>query len=267
VATIPPVAFILQELASPRAEVVTLLHAGTSPHTYEVSPADARAVESALALFYVDDTLDGWAARLPARVKKRLFELVPAEARLDFEGAEGAHDGHEHTEGDFDPHFWSDPSIVKAILPQLAGQLAALDPEGAETYHANAARFAGELDEIDRRTRETLEPIKGQAVVTFHPSWNYFLHRYGIRNVGVLEPSPGKEASPKEIMALVESIHASGAKAVFSEPQLPSRPAEVLAETAGIELGLLDPNGGVPGRASYRELIEFNTQALKEMLQ
>ncbi|MBX7257828.1 MAG: metal ABC transporter substrate-binding protein [Candidatus Hydrogenedentes bacterium] len=265
--TIPPIALVLRELASPRTEVVTLLSPGVSAHTYEITPADARAVGSALALFYVDDALDGWAARLPARMKVRLFEWVPADARIVFSGTHVEEDGHDHEHGDFDPHFWSDPTVVKATLPKLADKLAELDPEGAELYRANAKRFAEELDTLDQRVSEKLKPVKGRAIVTFHPSWDYYLKRYGIRNVGVLEPSPGKEASPQQIMNLVETIRAAGVTAVFSEPQLPSRPAEVLADTADVKLGMLDPYGGVPGRTTYRELIEFNTDALLEMLQ
>lgn len=266
-ATISPLAFILNEIAGSRAEIVTLLSPGASPHTYEISPADARTVGMALALFYVDDTLDGWAARLPARAKVRVFDWAPEESRLVYSGTHTADDGHGHDHGEFDPHFWSDPVLVRAMLPHFVEKMSALDPDGAEEYRDNGVRFAAELEAIDERLRAEMEPLKGKAIVTFHPSWDYFLKRYGIRNVGVLEPAPGKEASPQQIMNLVESIRAEGVKAVFSEPQLPSRPAEVLAETAGVTLGVLDPHGGAPGRTTYRALLEFNAQALRDKLQ
>jgi ABC-type Zn uptake system ZnuABC Zn-binding protein ZnuA len=93
------------------------------------------------------------------------------------------------------------------------------------------------------------------------------LKRYGLEYAGVIEPYPGKEPMPRHIEKLVRRLQQARAKAVFSEPQLPERPAQVLAETAGVKLRVLDVTGGLPGRMTYAELILYNARVLREALQ
>ncbi|MCC6699258.1 MAG: zinc ABC transporter substrate-binding protein [Candidatus Hydrogenedentes bacterium] len=269
VSTIAPLSAILRELAGERFEVHTLLAPGASPHTYEPRPSDAQLVESALALFYVAENLDGWAARLPAKTRVRVLDMLPEEKRLHWEEAQphGHEHGHESEEGEWDPHFWSDPATVKAILPALAAKMSERDPEGAGEFAAQAERFGAELDALDAEVTEKMSPLKGRPVVMFHPSWNYFLARYGLRLVGLVETAPGKEASPQYLADLVETLRKENVTVIFTEPQLARRPAEVVSEAGNVSLYELDPIGGVPGKMTYRELIIANASVLREALQ
>ena len=76
-ATIPPLGYILEEVAGDSATVEVLLPAGASPHAFEPRPSDARRAQQAVALVYVSDELDGWAARLDCSRRIALLDLVP----------------------------------------------------------------------------------------------------------------------------------------------------------------------------------------------
>jgi zinc transport system substrate-binding protein len=265
VVTVAPLAMIVSEIAGDRAAVHILLQPGVSPHTYEPRPSDIRTAERALALFYVDETLDGWAVRLPGANKVAVFPLVPETMRLRWVSEHDESDEHEH--GADDPHFWGDPQTVKAVLPGLVEKLSALDPDGAAGYSERAKRFGASLDELDAEMRELMAPVKGEPVVLFHSSWNYFLQRYGLVQAAVVEASPGKEATAQHIAGLADMIKREGIKAVFTEPQLARRPAEVVGEAGGVPVFEIDPLGGVPGKMSYEELIRSNAKGLNEALQ
>ncbi len=269
VATIAPLAQIVSEVAGDRVTVRTLLQPGTSPHTYEPRPSDIRATERALAVFFVDESLDAWAARLPGATKVSALTLVPESFRLSFEAEDESSEdhGHEHEHGQYDPHFWGDPLAVKAMLPALVERLSELDPEGSTAYAQSAERFAAELEQLDRDMDAQMAPLAGAPVVQFHPSWNYFLRRYGLKPGALIEPSPGKEATAQHIAEVAETIKRDGIKAVFTEPQLARRPAEVVAEAGGVPVFELDPLGGVSGRMTYEELIRSNAKTLLEALQ
>jgi len=261
-ATIPPLALILQELCGDHAEVRHLLRAGASPHTYEPRPSDARAVEQARAFFYVAEDLDGWAATFTARRTLRVADWVPEAMRLSW-----SDNDHAHEHADFNTHFWSDPLVVRAMLPAFVAALSEVDPEGAPLYEANAADFAERLDELDTTLRELFTPVAGAAVAQFHPSWDYFLVRYGIEIAGVIEPFAGKEASPQYLHRLVQTLESRGVKAVLTEPQLPRRPAEVVADAGGWPLFEIDPIGGAPGRETYADLLLYNAKVLRGALE
>ncbi|MCE5231199.1 metal ABC transporter substrate-binding protein [bacterium] len=265
--SIGPVAAILDELTTPRTRVECILPAGASPHTYAARPSDVRKIARG-TLFWVAPQLDGWAARLPAARKIELLPLIPKEYLLGWEGLHDAHDhdahdAHDHA-SDIDPHFWTDPLAVKALLPALAARLSEIDPAGASLYQSNARAMARRLDDLDRELAKLLAPVRGRPVVLFHPSFRYLMRRYGLPLAGVIEPAPGKEPGPRTIMELVNKVHAAKARALFTEPQLPRRVAQAVAEAAGVPLYELNPLGN---SADIESLIRSNAIVLRKALQ
>ena len=262
VTTIPPFAALLAPVIDERGQVTALLTAGDSPHTYEPRPSDVQRTEGGTALFYGAPHLDGWAADLSAPHHVALLDLVP-------EGYQhpAVDDGHGATGGDaIDPHFWTDPLAVRALLPALADTLCALDAAGCATYEANADSLAAELIELDAELRSLLSPVRAMPVLLAQPFFQYFMHRYGPRLVGVVEPHPGKEPSPRALQALIARTRREGVRAVFIQRQLPPRAAEAVAEAAGLSVVTLDPIGGAAGRRSYRDLLLHNARTIRDAL-
>jgi len=273
-ASIHPLAAILREITLGRAEVNRLMPPGGSPHTFEPTPSDLKGIALAQAFFYGGPGLDGeWVQKLPIPVKISMLDLVPEAERLVMA------DGHEHPqepgdaeekdhlgEGVTDPHFWTDPLTVKAMVPRLVAELSRIDPEGKSIYVINGERFKKRLDQLDRELRVILQPLAGEPLLLFHPSFNYLFHRYNLQSAGVVVEAPGREPSPKYLMALVKRIKDENIRALFTEPQLARRPALVLAEAAGIPVYELDPIGGVPGRESYPGLLLHNGVSLTKAI-
>ena len=261
IATIPPVAAILNELIRGRSTVSVLVPPGASPHTYSLRPSDARQVSAAAAVFFVDGDLDGWAASFGEARQISLFAMVPPEFRIA-----GDHRRHSDSGEEFDPHFWPDPLAVRAIIPRLVKELAALDPEGAAIFEENGEIFGEALERLDAEIRDALKGAVPASVVVFHPSWNYYLKRYGISVAAAIEPMPGHEPTPRHIQQIAELIERGNVRAVLTEPQLPRRAAEVVAENSDVKIVEIDPIGGVEGRKTYAELLRYNTRALEEAL-
>jgi ABC-type Zn2+ transport system substrate-binding protein/surface adhesin len=65
---------------------------------------------------------------------------------------------------------------------------------------------------------------------------------------------------------VIGAIKRNKAAALFTEPQLDKGPGQTIAREAGIQLGELDPVGGVPGRDSYETLLTWNTDQLEKVL-
>ena len=255
--TIAPFEAILQPLLAGRAGVEALLPIGASPHTYDPRPSDVRRAARAVALVYGADDLDGWAARLEAPAHIVLLPLVPAAARLD------AGDDDHHT---VDPHFWTDPLAVRALLPGLVEALCRVDPPGCATYRGNAVEVRDGLGRLHQEVETLVAPVRGAPVLLSHPFFRYFLSRYGLYLVGVVEPSPGKEPSPRALQRLVRTAGRAGVAAILTQSQLPDRSAAAVAEAAGIPMVQLDPIGGSAAHGSYRELILHNARLLREEL-
>lgn len=264
VVTIHPLAEIIRTVVGDRGQVVRLLAPGASPHTFEPKPSDLWKIEGAAALFYAGAGLDKeWIGRLFTSENIEMVGLVPAGTRLLMNSHHDSHAG-DHDEGMTDPHFWTDPLTVKEMLPHLVKVLSALDPGGSAIYQANAVRFAEELVRLDREIASVLEPVQGKPLFLFHPSFNYFIRRYQLVLAGVINPFPARAATPRSLVRMVKRIRESGAKAIFSEPQLPARTASILAEAAGVKVYTLDPLGGEEGRISYGEILRYNARVLRK---
>lgn len=261
--TIAPLGAFLEPIVAGRAEVHVLVPPGASPHTYEITPADARAAATARALIYVDESLDAWAARLDAPTTLRLVNGIPHDRLRHFEES-AAHDGHEHDHGALDPHVWLDPNLMRDSINFIVSELSKLDPEGAEMYQKNGASFSADLARLDEELTAALAPLKDRSVIQFHPALYYFLDRYSIRTAGVIQHIAGQEPSPREIKALADLIAAEQVAVIVTEPQLPDAPVRALSEATGARIAELDPLGGVPGRTTYPELLRHNAAALIE---
>lgn len=183
----------------------------------------------------------------------------------DAHGAREEH-GHHHHHGGLDPHFWLDPVRMQRAAAAMGDAFARLDPEGAAGYRERAAAVQAEIgrahDDIAARSRTWTR----RTLVTFHGSFGYFAERYGLRIAAVIEPFPGREPTPRYMQEVLAAIRASGAAALFSEPQLDPRPARVIAQEAGVPLFELDPIGGTGAASTYEGLLRANADVLERAL-
>ena len=263
VATIHPIKEILQNVVGERGTVETIMPPGASPHTYEMKPSDIQRVNSADALFSGDEHLDHWSHEFNNPNSIEIFSLVPGEFRLEITSHFGRNKNKSLGE---DPHFWTDPLTVKALLPHLVKTLTELDPAGGENYEENAARFAASLDELSAKIAHMLRPVAGQKVLLSHPFLQYFLNRYSINLRGIIETIPGTEPTPRDISEIIKQVKKEKIKIILVHPQHSVRPAQLIAESTNCTIIKLDPLGGTPGRTTYAELIEYNAKRILEAL-
>lgn len=295
---------LVRQLVGDTAEVARILPLGASPHTFDPTPRDvARIAEADLVIF--NGGIDEWlldivaASGTDAEVVELLevldFEPATGEAHEHGEGeaeadAEATHDeahgdeahGDEHGEdahaeeagtedahdhSGVNPHIWTDPVLMARAVPILVDALSEANPENADTYAANGEALVADLQALHAELAQTLAPVGDAPFVPFHDAWPYFVRRYGLNQVAVIEPAPGREPSPSYIADVLEQIEAAGATAIFNDVQLPARPAEVVAEAAGVALYTLDPEGGgTSDDETYGEFMRANAATIAEAL-
>jgi zinc transport system substrate-binding protein len=260
VTTIYPFAAILAPVLEGRADVEHLLPSGASPHTHDLRPSEVRHATRSTAMIFGAPHLDAWAAEMDAPAHIVLLDLLPAAHRLMLPGLDGT------ATDDVDPHFWTDPLAVRALLPALADTLCALDGGGCSRYQANADSFARALDRLDTELRQMLTSVESTRVMLGQPFFQYFLRRYGFDLVGVVEPVPGREATPRRLRALAETAREENVAVLFVQPQLPANAARAVAEAADLPVVGLDPLGS-RATGSYADLLRANARTIREALQ
>lgn len=270
VVSLHPIYDLVRQIAGDEVEVTRLLPPGASPHTFDPKPSDAMRIARA-DLLVINGGLDLWLRDLLlasgsgapileiiaipdvlAALHEDFPDLVPRDASGNYLS--------------FNTHVWLDPVVMSAALPAIASALAGVAPDHETLFVERAAALAADLLRLDMELSQLTAPTVGQAFVPFHDAWPYFAARYGLDLVVEIEPFPGREPSVAYLRAALALIEDSGARALFTESQLNRRPAEVLAEDAGLPLYEMDPLGGVAGRETYQELLRFNARVVLEAL-
>lgn len=284
VVSIEPYREAVERLLGDDATVDVLLPPGASPHAYDPTPRQVAGLADA-DLVIVNGGLDAWVLAMVDALGGDVPVFVAIEALPlselvagDFEH-EHADDDHADedradedradvpaSDDDVNPHVWLDPGHMRTIVGAIAARLSELVPARADGIAERATAYLAELDALDAEIARMLAPLAGEPFVPFHDAWPYFASHFGLDLVIEIEPFPGREPTARELAQAIDAIDRAGATAVFSEVQLSERPARVLADEAGVRLGVLDPIGGAPGRRGYAELLRYNAAVILEAL-
>ncbi len=292
IASIFPVADLVQQIGTERWETVTLLPAGASAHTYEPTPEQVRHLAQASIFFQIGLKLEFWleklvqAAKNPALVNVDLSEgietfptpsselpQIPGKGTRRRQASQhlqpaGVHQhGHEH-EG-LDAHYWLDPIRMLQVVSRIEQELTKLDPEYARLYAERAQRVRTDLEQLHAEIIQRTAALPNRRFIALHAAWTYFARRYNLVQAAVVEPFPGREPSPRYLAGLAQLMRRDQIQAVVIEPQLSINAAQALARETGARVGLMDPYGGpgVPGRESYLDLMRYNVASLVKLLE
>ena len=277
ITSIEPYYDLARQIAGDDATVIRLLPPGASPHTFDPTPKDVAQVAGA-DLVVLNGVSDEWlvgmveASGTKAAVLEAMNETSFAPLQGDDDEAEAKdheqehEQNHEQDHGGVNPHIWLDPVLMAKFVPVIVSHLSDLDPDHADAYQERGASLVDNLTALDKELSDTLAGVEGAPFVPFHDAWPYFARRYGLDLVVEIEPAPGREPSARYLAEALETIRESGAKAIFSERQLPPRPAEVVAENAGVALVMLDPLGGGNETETYQAMMRSNARAIADAL-
>ncbi|WP_346891164.1 metal ABC transporter solute-binding protein, Zn/Mn family [uncultured Roseibium sp.] len=154
-----------------------------------------------------------------------------------------AHEEHDHDHHGHDPHAWLDPENASVWLDVIAADLAALDPEHADTYAANAAEGKAELKTLIGDVNTEVEGVRGKNFIVFHDAYQYFENRFGLSAAGSIRLGDASDPSPARIAEIREKVTDLHVSCVFAEPQFNAGLVQTVFEGTDAKVGVLDPLG------------------------
>jgi zinc transport system substrate-binding protein len=288
VASFYPLQYVAERVAGDRAQVVNLTPPGAEAHDVELAPRDVAALTEADLLLYlggfqpaVDDAVAS--AQVPAAFDVAEVADLGLAAGADPHGhgaedeahaeegeahaEEGeAHGDEAHAGGAPDPHFWLDPARLAGIADDVAAQLAQADPEGAQTYQANAAALQEDLQALDAEMQEALASCAERDLVTSHEAFAYLADRYGFRQVGISGLSPEDEPTPAQLAQVTDFVRDNQVSTIYFETLVSPDVAETVAQETGASTAVLDPLEGLTDASAgddYPEVMRANLETLR----
>ena len=252
---------MVRQVAGPDAELTVLVGPDGDAHTFDPSPADAKALAGASLVIRNGLGFDDWMQRLGESAGYARPMVI-------------ASDGVQALplDGTADPHAWQDLRNGVLYVRNIERALAAADPAHADVFSGRAARYESELTALDGKTRAILAafPEANRKVITSHDAFGYFGRAYGVSFLAPEGISTDAEPTAHDVAQLVDQIRTSKIKAIFLENMTDPRLIAKIARETGTVLGgtlysdaLSPPDGPA---ASYLAMFEWNVARLSEGL-
>ena len=237
-------------------------------HDYQLQTRDMVTLEGADALVINGGGMEQFMDKVIAQRPE--LPVINASDGIEMLCSEDGHDhdGHDHDHGVYNAHVWLDPALAIRQVQNIADGLAAADSEHAEAYQQNAAAYKARLQALDAELSAQLAPLAGSAIVTFHEAFTYFADAYGLVVAGVIANDAGEEPSTRQIAQTCDLVKQRQVKALFVEPQYPTKSAETIARETGAQVFTLDPVvSGDGSPESYENVMRENARVLTEALE
>src|SRR2546426_7111507 len=266
VATIPDLKSLVEAVGGDLVEVDVLTRGTQNFHEAEVRPSVMLKLRRADALIENGAELDTWAdvavlgANNPNIVRGAAGRIEISRGIPLLEVPSTRVDrsmGDVHPLGN--PHFSLDPGLAPIITQNILDGLVRIAPQHRAAFEKNRAAFLAKVDEQMTRWTKAMEPMRGAKVVAYHPSFIYFVTRFGLTQVGTVEDRPGIPPSPQHLVNLIHQMREDRVKAILVEPWNDIKLATRVAEEAGAKaLVMASAVGAVKGADNYLAAIHYH---------
>ncbi len=265
--SIAPQAWLVDQIGGTLVETVALIPAGADPHMYEPRPSQVTALSRAMLYLSLGMEFEkAWLPRLTSTNPDMRVEAMDKgvekiamtshgnqdDSRILGDGrSHGKYDDHEKNEAEArqwtnrsgapDPHIWTEPANMLIMAKNTFEALQRLDPAHSETYVKNYFTVRRKIEKLEVELMKLFAARQGagRAFMVFHPSWGYFARAHALTQVPI--EIGGHEPSPKELAAVITQARKINIKAIFVQPQMSAKAAQVVADEIGAKLIEADP--------------------------
>jgi zinc/manganese transport system substrate-binding protein len=245
----------VQDLVGDAFTVRSAIPNGMDLHEWEPSAKDIEALTKADLIVENGLGLEGGMGKGLDQARKAGVKFFTASDHIVVRRVgtgEGIPSGDpDQAVGAQDPHLWTDPLAVKAVVDALATELR---QRFGVDLSARRADLDARLTRLNAQIQVQVDalPAGRRKLVTGHESLGYFAQRYGFKLVGAVIPSLTSEAesSAAGLQALKQLIAQNQVSVVFTELGTPPRTLEALAREAKVKSVTLATHN-LPADGSY----------------
>jgi len=262
--SIAPQQYFVQRIGGPRVTVDVMVPPGESPHTYSPSPRKVVALGGSDIYFTLGLPFE---TRLIEKIRGVGPDLMIVSAdrgidrrRLEDHGhghfeeehaadepgladetraGDEAHHEDEAPKGEPDPHIWLGPDNIARIARNTRDGLVRAAPAYRSEFDGRLAELLEDIESVDRRIHELMDPYEGRRVLVFHPAFGYFTDAYGLEQIAI--EIEGKSPTPRQLEALIGRARRENVRIIFVQAQFDRTAAEKVAEAIDGAVVPLDP--------------------------
>lgn len=168
-----------------------------------------------------------------------LFQFIEA---IDVPKEVSRAQGDVHPDGN--PHFHLDPENILLVSKAIRDKMIDLDLSKREIFIKRHKEFTGLLVKKIGEWKNALEKFSGKNVVQYHKNFDYFLKRFGFKQLGTLEPVPGIPPTTRHILEMIDIVNNNGAEFIIHDVYHMKKPSRFVSRKCGVKLVVLPHDVG-----------------------
>lgn len=275
VATTADIAALVKVVAGDTVNLSQIAKGSQDPHYIEAKPSYMVKMRDADLLVSNGLSLEiGW---LPTLIKGARNPKISAKAQGHLElgyliSAIGKPSesitramGDIHPEGN--PHFTLDPLRLSELAVKIADKLSELDGANKSIYAANAKLFQESVSKKMADWTLRIQKTEIKELVTYHPSLNYFLDRFGLKAPVYLESKPGVPPSAQHVLSVINMMKKQNIKLILVDSFFDTKIAErIIKDVPGAKVMSVGISvGSQPGLIKLDDVTEQLVKAIESV--
>lgn len=262
---------IAEEIGGDLVDVTSIVtSAAQDPHSFEATAKDQLTVSKADVIIengggydaFVDALIDASGTDAPVITAATFSDAWPD----DEDEAEVDDHGHTHVEG-FNEHVWYDPHTIELVAGAIADELASLQPDGADTFQANAEAFTSEIAGLESSLAEIEASHAGQKVFVTEPVPVYLVVAAGLENATPDAFSEaveeGQDVPPATLLESLTLLRDGGIGVVIVNAQTGgAETTQITAEADALGIPVISFSETLPEGQTYLSWMQANIEAL-----
>jgi zinc transport system substrate-binding protein len=223
IVSLAPYVYFIERIAGDTLTAAPLIPVGSNPHLFEPTPRQVKAMHEAKLWIRCKEPFE-------KKILKVASEQNPTMAIVDLFAVSGEEE---------DRHFWLSPKLAREHAQSIAEVLIALSPQHEALYRENLKNFLLDLESIDKEISFLLAPLKGQAILTSHPAFEYFCRDYGLVQIAI--ECEGKDPLPQDLEETLRTAKEHQIACVLLQPQHNNKGAQLMANHLHLPVEEIDP--------------------------
>ncbi|MCY4513483.1 MAG: metal ABC transporter substrate-binding protein [Bdellovibrionales bacterium] len=148
------------------------------------------------------------------------------------------------------PHYLLDPLQAIKVSKGISQKLSELDPKNKDYYVKNQKQFETKIQQKVKEWKGRIQNFGVRKIVTYHSSFEYFLDRFQLNFVGMIEEKSGIPPSAKHILNLIAKMKSSQTSCILVSSFYSNKWAEKIKRTVSVHV----------------ETVAIEVKALKEVV-
>lgn len=265
VTTFTVIADMARNVAGDAATVESITKPGAEIHDYSPTPGDIMRAQGADLIIWNGLDLERWFEKFFQHLHD-VPSVVASDGVDPISITSGPYDGKPN------PHAWMSPNNALIYVDNIRDAFIEYDPDNADTYRENAARYKERIEAAIAPIRQALSQIPEEKrwLVSSEGAFSYLARDFDLKELYLWPINADQEGTPQQVRHVVDEVRAHDIPAVFSESTVSAKPAQQVARETGAHYGgvlyvdsLSAADGPVP---SYIDLLKVTSQTVADGL-